>query len=193
MMIFFEIPHGAVANGLNRDGAHTKMQTACFLLVGLLSIAGFHGEGCRLFEDKDATRFCQEGLKPQFKSRKNAMRAVVAATMAPSVEKYHALLFSYELDGHEILKIMDPTANLDEAKASFLKDQKERNKSSSRSTIGGGGRNTTFMCLDLCNSCTKSFQHIEECPCQTAEYCSKECQIAHWKIHKRVCPNRKRG
>jgi tetratricopeptide (TPR) repeat protein len=188
MMIFYEIAHRAVINGLRVDEAHKKIQKACFLLVGLLSIAGFNGQqvGCTLFEEK---RTYQDFLKPQYKSRKKAMRAVVAASMAPTIDEYHKLLFSYQPNNLISMQIMDPTANLEEMQTEFLEDQKAKSKSGSREHTQ---LLNNWAELGVCTSCKKTSQDMKECPCHTVKYCSKDCQISHWKIHSKVCPNRKK-
>ena len=188
MMIFYEIAHRAVIHGLRVDEAHKKMQNACFLLVGLLSIAGFDGQqaGCTLFEEK---RMYQDFLKPQYKSPKTAMRAVVAATMAPNIDEYHKLLFSYQPHNSISMQIMDPTANLEEKQTEFLEDQETRSKSSSRDHTSHLNNMTE---LGMCTSCSKLSQDMKFCPCHKVKYCSTDCQASHWKIHKKVCPNRKK-
>jgi tetratricopeptide (TPR) repeat protein len=187
MMIFYEIAHLAVLTGLRVDEAHKKMQKACFLLVGLLSIAGFDGQlrGCTLFEEK---RMYQDFLKPQYKSRKKAMRAVVAATMAPSIDDYHKLLFSYQSDNFNLMQVMDPTANLEEMQNDFLEYENAKSKCSSRDHT----QLKNWAELGLCTSCKKTSQEMKECPCHTVKYCSKACQASHWKIHQKICPNRKK-
>ncbi|KAI0048594.1 hypothetical protein FA95DRAFT_1022703 [Auriscalpium vulgare] len=44
-----------------------------------------------------------------------------------------------------------------------------------------------------CKSCRKSMptDQIKQCSrCRTTQYCSKECQIAHWTEHKNVCKSK---
>jgi tetratricopeptide (TPR) repeat protein len=188
MMIFYETAHRAVISGLRVDEAHRKMQNACFLLVGLLSIAGFNGQqaGCTLFEEK---RRYQDLLKPQYKSPKMAMRAVVAATMAPNIDEYHKLLFSYQPHNSISVQLLDPTANLEEMQTEFLEYQEARSKSSSRDHTTQLNNETELW---ICTSCRKLSQDMKFCPCHTVRYCSKDCQVSHWKIHSKVCPNRKK-
>src|SRR5436190_8189952 len=39
-----------------------------------------------------------------------------------------------------------------------------------------------------CAGCTKTALNLKRCAkCQTTLYCSRECQKADWKQHKRVC------
>ena len=42
--------------------------------------------------------------------------------------------------------------------------------------------------------CTKTSDATNACgKCQSSRYCCKECQVAHWPAHKRVCAAKKRG
>lgn len=39
-----------------------------------------------------------------------------------------------------------------------------------------------------CDNCFKEYQRLKRCSgCKSAWYCSKRCQVEHWKIHKEVC------
>ena len=43
---------------------------------------------------------------------------------------------------------------------------------------------------DVCAACGRQPPTMR-CPCLTASYCSRECQRAHWRTHKRACPLRR--
>ncbi|GMI46091.1 hypothetical protein TrCOL_g7907 [Triparma columacea] len=52
------------------------------------------------------------------------------------------------------------------------------------------------FCCFVCEALTaKSRNKLLICPCRTVAYCSKECQIKHWKKHKVLCtgPLNERG
>jgi len=188
MMIFYEIAHRAVGQGIQVDDAHKKMQKACYILVGLLSIAGFNGKkaGCTLFK---TSRLYQNLIKPKYKSsRKKALQAIVAATLKPSIDEYHKLLFSYQLDSCSLTTMVNPNVNLDEVKTHFVKDEKARAKSGSRDHT----KFDQMLVFGVCINCNKHTEDIKECPCHTVKYCGKECQVAHWKTHGKICPLRKK-
>ncbi|KAI8602168.1 putative MYND domain protein [Dissophora ornata] len=47
---------------------------------------------------------------------------------------------------------------------------------------------TTLQCANCAKASTESGNPLKRCAkCKTVNYCSRECQLAHWKIHKKVC------
>ncbi|EER08926.1 phosphatase, putative [Perkinsus marinus ATCC 50983] len=38
-----------------------------------------------------------------------------------------------------------------------------------------------------CNTCSKVYRHMAQCPCKNAVYCGVTCQKKGWKDHKKVC------
>lgn len=61
-----------------------------------------------------------EGAETQLQIEKKAMRAIVAATMCPSIDEYHKLLFSYELNNCVLTYSEDPKYKSEEERADFL-------------------------------------------------------------------------
>ncbi|GMI32865.1 hypothetical protein TrCOL_g9909 [Triparma columacea] len=52
------------------------------------------------------------------------------------------------------------------------------------------------FCCFVCEALTaKSRDNLLMCPCRTVAYCSRECQLKHWKKHKVLCtgPLNERG
>jgi len=47
--------------------------------------------------------------------------------------------------------------------------------------------------LHQCNCCRTNEalagRPLLQCPCGVAVYCSKECQVSDWKVHKQFCPD----
>lgn len=136
MMIFYEIVHRAVTSGLKDDNEHMRMQRACHLLVGLLSVAGYRHPGNTMFEDPQIVQMCQDAIKSEHKSSAEiAMRAVVHATMAPTIDDYHQRLLDC-MDGDEYLFMtMYSPEEKAEMRADLLEDQKRKSKESARDVI----------------------------------------------------------
>lgn len=195
MMIFYEIVHRAVMSGLKKDQAHKKMQKANLHLLGLLSFAGLDCPGSSMYRNPVERRGAQSCIKNEYKTRAAAFRAVVHAVMAPTMKEYHNRLFSCS-DG--AIRIVDADRRnphfdrsiLQREQAALLKDQKERSKYYARKQQE---KQSTAVEFKICSGCNKSTRTIAgQCPCHTVLYCSKECQVQHWPIHKRHCPNLKK-
>ncbi|GMI48294.1 hypothetical protein TrCOL_g6696 [Triparma columacea] len=44
------------------------------------------------------------------------------------------------------------------------------------------------FCCEVCEALTaKSRDKLLMCPCRNVAYCSRECQVKHWKKHKVLC------
>lgn len=194
MMIFYEIVHWAVMSNPRSGKDLRQIQRACFVLVGLLSIAGYRGNGgCTLFhaQNPQGYKMLQGDLKREYKTPRKAMRAIVDAFSAPTIEEYRKRLFACS-------KVAGVTTIADEELRSELQaslaKEPAKAKSSARNDFNRCQTNSAqSVNYVFCSGCQeqKSPQEMKECPCRTVAYCSIECQKVHWKIHKRVCPHRK--
>ena len=153
--------------------------------------------GSKLFDHASELK---RSLKPQFKRKDKSFKAVVRATMAPTIEEYHERLFSCGTlgSGRVTYRSGDREAQA-LAQEAILKRHKRANKSSARefSTSkhrGYSDENPGGLMGWVCGGCLEQSydKNIKQCPCKTIYYCSKDCQGKHWPIHKRTCPNRKR-
>lgn len=63
--------------------------------------------------------------------------------------------------------------------------------------IEGMHSQVTTLVMDVpaencCHSCMTEEGKLKRCTgCGVAKYCSKECQTAHWKEHKKVCTHKR--
>ena len=55
------------------------------------------------------------------------------------------------------------------------------------------------FCIDIENKCDNmnckgmgERPDLKRCPCHKVWYCDPTCQAQHWKIHKKVCPKRRK-
>ena len=181
MMIYYEIVHRAVMCGFRNDDVHKKMQKACHLLVGLLSNANFKGIGCTLFE---SASIYQGFIKPEYKTKKKAVRALIAAFTTPTIEAFHTTLFSYQRPYLRTMHMLDPNENMQALLADFLRDQEMKSKVWSREHTQSHG-NMMEQVL-LCSYCSAPSDSMMECPCKTVRYCGKTCQVSRTTI-RLVC------
>ena len=42
-----------------------------------------------------------------------------------------------------------------------------------------------------CENCNNVVDIRKQCPCGLVVYCSNQCQVYHWLIHKKICSHRK--
>ena len=90
MMVFYEIAWLAVDSGLHADDAPQQMQSSCFILVALLSIAESHKVGI-LFKHH---HYLQSALKPQLMSPRTAFLAAVDAILASTTTWKNTIVLS---------------------------------------------------------------------------------------------------
>ena len=191
MMIFYENVHWGVLGKQLVGEEYIKIQHACLLLVGLLSITGYRCSECLLFQDEHKLSFY---LKKDYKRPRKAMRALVAAFSAPNIEEYRKVLFqcgpksqSISIHYSEDMEIFFREAFLYQR---TVAKEMAREELFTHTNVNSERYNKLHV---TCGGCKKpiSENNMKSCPCKTVFYCSKECQLADWKIHKRICPHRK--
>jgi MYND finger len=179
------------ASMAEHGGQVTAMDFCTFPYVGLLFAAGFSSDQLHFLEH-GPTALTQ--LKAQASSpKKKALRSLRALGESTKVEDFRAKLHSY----------LKPNARGQNSKIQLTfngtydrKDNAKMDKRAARDQVASSltaGYNYRNECS--CNNPTCTGTHDMEkllcCPCKKVLYCCKECQVAHWKAHKTVCPTRK--
>jgi MYND finger len=193
MMVFYEAVNEAVETKLQTDDAHKAMQKSCFIIMGLLSIAGFQSQGCDLLK---MGHLCQKVIKPKYRSKKSALRAISKAIMAPNIGEYHEALFMCQI-GFASVAIpyaWGTSLSIEEKQAQVMRNRKLQNKTNAREQIPKSLIDGTLVGIrEFCDQCKETTEEPKFCPCRTVMYCSKNCQISHWKYHSKTCPSRKKN
>ena len=119
-------------------------------------------------------------LQPCLRNRAAARKALCDAFQICSVELFRAKLSSWMSEG---LTVDAPSAG---ANASIRDLRKESAQNVRKDVREGKG------CWHACScpSCDQTvvFEKLLRCSkCKNAFYCGRECQVAHWKIHKLFC------
>ena len=184
MMIFYCVAHRAVLGELRHDEMHTNIQKAGHILVGLLANVGCKTKTCNLF---DTSFVYQKLIKPQYKKKKHATKAIINAIMAPTIEEYHTRLFqcmrASEVYGVTYGPLLHPGDTPEAFRADFLETQKKNSKESSRKKTESKVQNVSY-----CSYCNTASNTILAFPCNTVRYCGKSWQVAQWPVHKKQCP-----
>jgi tetratricopeptide (TPR) repeat protein len=154
------------------------------LLPTLLCVAGFDS-----YQGKEMPLIKKIGayngiLKKKFESRSASRNVLEKAMQFSTVEDFRDVLLACKnpkADLHRAVK----DHSMDD---SYFAERRKRNKKIAKQVLGAG-------CVvvppdQICDHCNTLMYSPKQCPCEAALYCSKSCQVSHWKSHKQVCPLR---
>lgn len=153
------------------------------ILLGLLLQCGWENPACvtSLNVVRDMP---QTVLLPEYQTKAAANRALFAAFAATE---------SRENIRRSVLAVASPQAaskKLGGSKSAEGSKVVSRQKGVRR--VLKEGRRSGRV-LPVCVVCLKSTEEDLRCPCQTVNYCCRDCQVQDWKAgHKKTCPLRKK-
>eukprot|EP00581_Thalassiosira_minuscula_P004804 CAMPEP_0183737564 /NCGR_PEP_ID=MMETSP0737-20130205/52342_1 /TAXON_ID=385413 /ORGANISM="Thalassiosira miniscula, Strain CCMP1093" /LENGTH=564 /DNA_ID=CAMNT_0025971873 /DNA_START=92 /DNA_END=1786 /DNA_ORIENTATION=+ len=106
------------------------------------------------------------------------------------VESFRKKLFSYHKAKKEFkVQLWDPKGYV--AKLGIGRDGQKLDKNMARDTVLEGSNPEGITTgTRKCSQCDGIFDQsdIKLCPCKMIGYCGRECQLQHWKEHKKTCP-----
>jgi len=120
----------------------------------------------------------------------NAAESTLASIVQRSedVDQFHGLLMSCAKEGKQVvIKFNLPPPEPSKILHKHAKTAARENIQSVRNQLPSfdySSCNNPASCLEKVHADRKLLQCVR---CKSAQYCSKECQVAHWKVHKKVC------
>jgi tetratricopeptide (TPR) repeat protein len=156
------------------------------LLPKLLCVAGFDsykGKEMQFIKNIGANIYIGI-LKKKFENRSASRNVLEKAMQFSTVKDFRDVLLACKNPKAVLHRsVKDHSMN-----ESYFAERRKRNQKIAKQILGAG-------CVvvppdQTCNNCSTLMLSPKQCPCETALYCSKSCQVSHWKIHKQVCPLR---
>ena len=138
-----------------------------------------------LFGERSADVLAATTLKPAFHNSDCARRAVIKALQSSSVESFREAVSSWEAGSREIKLCSKFTVDAGNAMGA-AQELKRQSTERARSHV----RQVTHAKKALCDNpgCTQEKVLLDKpsrCSrCKASFYCSRECQVAHWKVRK---------
>ena len=171
-----------------RDKANMSLVRSYLLLGALVDNIGVSNISLPTMGVSDIVR-------PKFKSSQEAKKAFNDVFATKSVEDFHKLLFSYEKPNIDGTIFPQLTATREE----FLSEQTQWAKEMTMQRLWNQKYDTSHLtwgatdpyCGNWSHCKRQNHSNFDTCRCRKIVYCSKECERAHWPIHREICSARK--
>lgn len=171
------------------DGNSGSIATGVELLfptfAALLFLARFEAQQgglCQQVVKKLGKSYSKHNLKSSISSRPAAKRALISAASSPDVQTFRA----------KILECLHPksTTVTNIQGGGRRSGQSKENVQHARDMVRESapmqfGKETVVLCSQA--GCCNRGTNFKRCPCKVTSYCSKACQTAHWRNHKKTC------
>ena len=132
---------------------------------------------------------CIPALKPQFRQKDVARSAVLKALLTNSVEQFREAINSWSVDLQGFMSSVTCTGNPMVDSQELKLQAKEWTRSYIRSKAALTRVNTTLCDNPGCIQEKELAAKPSRCSrCKAAFYCSRDCHVAHRKVHKHSCP-----
>ena len=148
------------------------------ILCALLKTAGCGRSEYSRTHEEEALRAETSWLKSNLQCRQSALRVLRTAADPPDRDLFRKAILSSAAAGLVCLAYSEGSA----------KDKADFHTNNARE-IGLGCEISLHRCNRCRNNETLAGRPLLQCPCGVAVYCSKECQVSDWKVHKQCCPD----
>jgi len=147
-----------------------------FIFSGLLA-----SSGCKQFQkDVPSTTIHQLStvvIQDKFRDSQRATIAIFESFLGGTIQSFQG-----KLQGYQIM----PLSSLP-GLSSINVPRKEARAGAREKLDTGTTMQTVSCCSPDCDTKVDVTPTTKCCPCHKVLYCSKECQVKHWKAHKKVC------
>ena len=123
-------------------------------------------------------------LRKKFDSRSASRNVLEKAMQFSTVEDFRDVLLACK-NPKAVLRRVAKDHSVND---SYFAECRKRDKKIAKQALGA--RSVVVPADQTCDNCSTLMLSPKQCPCETVLYCSKSCQLSHWKSHKQVCPFR---
>ena len=123
-----------------------------------------------------------DGATPLFMSTQNGHQEVVKLLLANGAKVDLAMN-----DGRTALFVSRQNGHQEVAKL-LLANGRKADQAEKEEEEGGKEEGNTKKAARVCENCDKETSKMQKCSrCRLVRYCSRDCQLADWKEHKKAC------